>query len=90
MELLVSLDCPYVLIGDPVAIAATAAERAERIGLGAVVLPEGPDLAEVVPALRRAPHLTSRGQPTRSQAMSSSMAGLSRPPNAPASGFSMP
>jgi alkanesulfonate monooxygenase SsuD/methylene tetrahydromethanopterin reductase-like flavin-dependent oxidoreductase (luciferase family) len=45
-------DCPYVLGGDPGAIAATVADRAARIGLGALVLPESPDLAAVVAAIR--------------------------------------
>lgn len=44
-------DCPYVLAGAPEQIAATAAERAEQIGLDALVLPEVPDLDAVVPLL---------------------------------------
>ena len=48
-------DCPYVLGGDPARIAAAAAERVERIGLQALVLPESPDspgLEVVIQALR--------------------------------------
>jgi alkanesulfonate monooxygenase SsuD/methylene tetrahydromethanopterin reductase-like flavin-dependent oxidoreductase (luciferase family) len=44
--------CPYVLGGDPARIAAVATERAERIGIDALILPESPDLEAVIIPLR--------------------------------------
>jgi len=44
--------CPYVLGGAPRRIADEVAERADRIGLGAIVLPESPDLELVVGPLK--------------------------------------
>jgi alkanesulfonate monooxygenase SsuD/methylene tetrahydromethanopterin reductase-like flavin-dependent oxidoreductase (luciferase family) len=44
--------CPYVLGGPPEQIADVAAERAERIGLDALVLPDHADLDAIVPLLR--------------------------------------
>ena len=46
-------ECPYVLGGDAEEIAATAGQRAARIGLDALILPEVAELDAVVPSLRR-------------------------------------
>jgi alkanesulfonate monooxygenase SsuD/methylene tetrahydromethanopterin reductase-like flavin-dependent oxidoreductase (luciferase family) len=46
-------DCPYVLGGDADAIGAVVADRVARIGLGAVVIGESPEVSAAVRALRR-------------------------------------
>lgn len=48
------VDCPYVLGGGPSEVVEVLVERAERIGLGAVVLPESPDLEAIVAPIRHA------------------------------------